>query len=160
MYKQGMKIELTIKEKQELEFQRSKERERRVADCIKAVMLNAEGWTQMQIAQALRIRYETVQDHLNDYKNSRKLKPENGGSESHLTSHQTFQLISHFEDKIHLKAELICAYVDYTFGVHFTVSGMNKWLIRNNFSFKKPKETPFKADAVQFRNQECYHCSP
>ncbi|WP_338453673.1 helix-turn-helix domain-containing protein [Candidatus Bealeia paramacronuclearis] len=59
-----MKIELTIKEKQDLEFQHSKERDRRVADRIKAVLLNAEGWTQKQIAQALRIPYETVQDHL------------------------------------------------------------------------------------------------
>ncbi|MEB3702116.1 IS630 family transposase domain protein [Candidatus Bealeia paramacronuclearis] len=73
MYKQGMKIELTNKEKQDLEFQHSKERDRRVADRIKAVLLNAEGWTQKQIAQALRIRYETVQNHLNDYKNSKSL---------------------------------------------------------------------------------------
>ncbi len=144
-----MKIELTIKEKQDLESQHSKERDRRVADRIKAVLLNAEGWTQKQIAQALRIRYETVQDHLNDYNNSKKLNPENGGSESHLTPHQTLQLISHLEDNIYLKAELICAYVEHTFGVHFTVSGMNKWLIRNNFSFKKPKGTPAKADPVK-----------
>ena len=27
----------------------------------------AEGWTQKQIAQALQIRYETVQDRLKDY---------------------------------------------------------------------------------------------
>lgn len=84
-----MKIELTIKEKEELESRHSKERDGRVRDRIKAVLLTAEGWTQKQIAQALRIRYETVQDHLNDYQESRKLKPENGGSTSHLTSHRT-----------------------------------------------------------------------
>ncbi|MEB3702057.1 IS630 family transposase domain protein [Candidatus Bealeia paramacronuclearis] len=72
MYKQGMKIKLTNKEKQDLEFQHSKERDRRVADRIKAVLLNAEE-TQKQIAQALRLRYETVQNHLNDYKNSKSL---------------------------------------------------------------------------------------
>ena len=81
-----MKIVLTIKEKEELELQHSKERDRRVADRIKAVLLNAEGWTQKQIAQALRIRYETVQDHLSDYKNSKKLKPENGGLQSEFYS--------------------------------------------------------------------------
>ncbi|WVX66998.1 IS630 family transposase domain protein [Candidatus Bealeia paramacronuclearis] len=59
------------------------------------------------------------------------------------------QLISHLEDNIYLKAKLICAYVDHTFGVQFTVSGMNKWLIRNHFSFKKPKGTPSKADPVK-----------
>ena len=61
-----MKIELTNKQKEELELMHRKARDRRVADRIKAVLLNAEGWTQKQIAQALRIRYETVQDHRND----------------------------------------------------------------------------------------------
>lgn len=77
-----------------------------MADRIKAVLLNAEGWTQKQIAQALRILYGTVQDHLNDYKNSKKLNPENGGSESHLTPHQTLQLISHLEENINLNHRL------------------------------------------------------
>lgn len=141
-----MKIELKFREKEDLELQHSKERDRRVADRIKAVLLTAEGWTQKQIAQALRIRYETVQDHLNDYQKSKKLKPENGGSRSHLTPHQTSELIKHLEDNTYLKAELICAYVEHTFGVFFTASGMTKWLKRNNFSYKKPKGTPAKAD--------------
>ena len=144
-----MKIELKIKEKEDLELQHSKERDGRVRDRIKAVLLNTESWTQKQIAQALRIRYETVQDHLNDYKKSKKLKPENGGSQSHLTPEQTSQLISHLEEKTYLKAELICAYVHQTFEVTFTVSGMTKWLTRNNFSFKKPKGNPAKADPVK-----------
>jgi len=141
-----MKIEVTIKEKEELESQHRKERDRRVADRIKAVLLTAEGWTQKQIAQALRIRYETVQDHLNDYHNCKKLKPENGGSQSHLNSLQTLELIKHLEDNTYFRAELICAYVEHTFGVYFTASGMTKWLMRNNFSYKKPKGTPAKAD--------------
>ena len=141
-----MKIELSIKEKEELELQHSKERDRRVADRIKAVLLNAEGWTQMQIAQALRIRYETVQDHLNDYKNSKKLKPENGGSQSHLNEFQTAELISHLEANTYTKAKQICAYIEQRFGVKYTVSGITKWLENNGFSFKKPKGTPAKAD--------------
>lgn len=141
-----MKIVLTIIEKEALELQHSKERDGRVRDRIKAVLLNAEGWTQQQIAQALRIRYETVQDHLNDYQNSKKLKPENGGSQSHLNAEQTAELISHIEANTYLKAEQICAYVEQTFGVKFTASGMTKWLTRNGFSYKKPKGTPAKAD--------------
>lgn len=141
-----MKIELTIKEKEELESLHSKERDGRVRDRIKAVLLTAEGWTQKQIAQALRIRYETVQDHLNDYQESRKLKPGNGGSTSHLTPHQTVELIQHLEANTYLKVEPICVYVQHTYGVTFSVSGMTKWLARNKFSFKKPKGTPAKAD--------------
>ena len=146
MYKQYMKIVLTIKEKEELELQHSKERDRRVADRIKAVLLNAEGWTQKQIAQALRIRYETVQDHLNDYHNSKKLKPENGGSQSHLNSFQTSELIKHLEANTYIKAEHICTHIEQRFSVKFTVSGITKWLEKNRFSFKKPKGTPAKAD--------------
>ena len=141
-----MKIELTNIEKEELELQHRKERDSRVSDRIKAVLLNAEGWTQKQIAQALRIRYETVQDHLNDYKKSQKLKPENGGSKSQLTSEQTSQLINHLEVNTYLNAGFICSYVEDTFGIKLTPSGMTKWLIRNGFSYKKPKGTPAKAD--------------
>jgi transposase len=141
-----MIIALTIKEKEELEIQHSKERDGRVRDRIKAVLLNAEGWTQKQIAQALRIRYETVQNHLNDYEKSKKLKPKNGGSESLLTPHQTAELIQHLEANTYLKAEHICTYVKHTYDVTFTVSGITKWLTRNKFSYKKPKGTPLKAD--------------
>ena len=35
-------------------------------------------------AQAFRIFYETVKNHLKDYNNSKKLKPENGGSQKHI----------------------------------------------------------------------------
>lgn len=87
-----------------------------------------------------------MQDHLNDYKESKKLKPENGGSISQLTPDQTSQLLSHLETTTYLKAEHICSYVEQTFNVRFTTSGMTKWLIRNGFSYKKPKGTPAKAD--------------
>lgn len=55
-----MKIELSLKEKEELETQHKSERDGRVRDRIKAVFLWAEGWKQKQIAQALRVRYETA----------------------------------------------------------------------------------------------------
>ncbi len=63
-----MKIELTKEDKQELETLHKGERDRRVADRIKAVLLFSEGWTQLQISQALRLRPETIHDHLEDYR--------------------------------------------------------------------------------------------
>ncbi len=144
-----MNIELTTQEKEQLELQHRTERDRRVADRIKAVLLNSEGWTQKQIAQALRIRYETVQDHLNDYKNLKKLKPENGGSKSRLSKEQSSELTSHIEENTYLKADLISDYINHKYGVTFTTSGMTKWLERNGFSYKKPKGTPAKADSSQ-----------
>ncbi len=102
VYELGMIIKLSNTEKEQLEIQHKKERDSRVSDRIKAVLLNAESWTQKQIAQALRIRYETVQDHLNDYQRLKKLKPENGGSKGHLSLEQTQELIEHLEETTYL----------------------------------------------------------
>lgn len=84
-----MEIILTSAEKQALEERDKKEHDRRIADRIKAVLLHCEGWSQLQISQALRIRPETVHYHLEAYKRTRNSKPENGGSESYLNEVQT-----------------------------------------------------------------------
>ena len=83
-----MKIELTQKQITDLEQTHRHERDGRVRDRIKAVLLNAEGWSNLQIAQALRIRPETVSDHLIDYRTKEKLTPANGGSVSHIDAVQ------------------------------------------------------------------------
>lgn len=137
---------LSVEEKQALETQHKRERDSRICDRIKAVLLYSEGWTQVQISQALRIRPETVHDHLEDYERAQKLKPTNGGSCSELTKEQTAQLVQHLEETTYVKALSICEFVKNQFSVAFTVSGMTKWLHRNKFSFKLLKGVPCKAD--------------
>jgi transposase len=139
-------MNLTQQQKEVLEAQHKKERDHRIADRIKAVLLRNEGWSQIQIAQALRVRPETVHEHLNDFKKKQKLKPENGGSESYLDEQQTAVIIQHLEQKIYTKVSDICAYIRHSYSVRFTVSGMTKWLHKQGFSYKKPKGTPAKAD--------------
>ena len=141
-----MKITLTDVEKQDLERQHKKERDGRIKDRIKAVLLYNEGWSQMQIAQALRIRPETVHDHLEAYKRARKLKPANGGSEGYLNEAQTRELITHLEEQTYVKVSDICTYVKEQYQVEFAVRGMTSWLHRHKFSYKKPKGIPAKAD--------------
>ena len=63
-----MKIELTKEQKAELEKRHRVERDGRIRDRIKAVLLFAEGWKGEEIAQALRIHPETVYEHLKDYR--------------------------------------------------------------------------------------------
>ncbi len=72
-----MKIVLTPEQKQQLEQMHDTERDSRVCDRIKAVLLASEGWSQVMISQALRIHESTVARHLSDYVLSEKLKPEN-----------------------------------------------------------------------------------
>ena len=144
-----MKIVLTPEEQVNLETRHRRERDGRIKDRIKAVLLSAEGWSQVMISQALRIRVETVHDHLTDYQKNQKLKPENGGSQSQLSALQSQELSNHLESKTRLKVFDICAYVKETYGVTFTVSGMTKWLKRYGFVYKKPKATPGKANRDQ-----------
>lgn len=144
-----MEIILLASEKLDLELKHKRERDGRVRDRIKAVLLSHERWTQLQIAQALRIHPETVHEHLEAFKVSRQLKPMNGGSISVLSTDDISNLILHLEEKTYVYVRDICTYVLQTFHVLFTVSGMTKWLHRNKFSYKMPKETPAKADPIK-----------
>lgn len=67
----------------------SRDKHEHVCDRIKAVLLASEGWSSVMIAQALRLHQTTVDRHISDYVNNRKLKPENGGSEGMLSAEQT-----------------------------------------------------------------------
>lgn len=144
-----MKIEITLEQREMLEQEHRRERDSRVCDRIKAVLLSAEGWSNVQIAQALRIRPETVADHLSDYKNLQKLRPTNGGSVSYLDPIAALELSEYLTDNTYMKASEICAYVQEKYGISFTVEGITKWLHRSGFSYKKPKGTPHKADPAK-----------
>jgi transposase len=145
----AMKIELTADLKKSLEKRHRVERDARVCDRIKAVLLNSEGWTNQQIAQALRIHSETVAQHLQDWHEAEKLKPENGGSSSHLSQAQEKALDAHLQEHVQTTVRSICAWVFKQFQVSYTVSGMTAWLHRNGFSYKQPKGIPAKVDLAQ-----------
>lgn len=144
-----MKITLSKSVKEALELQHKRERDRRVADRIKSVLLRSEGWSQKQIAQALRIRAETVSAHLEDYIKEQKLKPENGGSSSFLNSFQAKELLDHIESNTYSRVLDICIHVKQTYNVNFSITGMTKWLNRQGFSYKKLKGVPAKCNVEE-----------
>jgi transposase len=144
-----MKLTLTADQKQALEIQHDQTRDGRVRDRIKAILLTSEGWTTAMISQALRIHESTVRNHLADYTLSGKLQPENGGSNSRLSTEQTEELIAHLTKHTYHHNNQIVAYVLQQFGVKYTVAGMHKWLRKNGFSYKKPKGVPHKFDVAK-----------
>lgn len=91
----AMKVTLTFNEKQELLAQHWTTRDGRVRDRIKSVIHASNGWSPAEIADALLIHESTVRQHLKDYQNQKKLKPENGGSQSYLNYEQTQELVAH-----------------------------------------------------------------
>lgn len=137
-------FELTSSEKVSLEAQHRKTKDRKQGDRIKAVLLRSESWTIPMIAQALRLHESTVSQHLEDYLNG-KLKNESGGSSSLLSEQQTIELISHLESHTNQSSHEIIHHIEKSYGVIYSVPGLNKWLHRHGFSYKKPKGYPHKA---------------
>lgn len=140
---------LSDEQKQDLELRHRYEEDGRIRDRIKAVLLKNEGWKNKAIAQALRIHEETVRQHLTDWVTDEKLKPKNGGSYSKLDDAQTHALDTHISETTYTRVMDICAYVEATFGIGYTVSGMTKWLKEHKFSYKHPKNVPAKADLAK-----------
>lgn len=142
----AMKVTLSNEQKQALKNQHSTTRDGRVRDRIKTVIHASNGWSPEEIADALLIHESTVRQHIKDYLQSNKLKPENGGSQSYLSAHQTQELIQHLTENTYHHSHEIVAYVQEHYQVHYSVPGMNKWLHHNGFSYKQPKGTPHKFD--------------
>ena len=145
-YKKGFMTFLSDEERDQLKSQHKKERDKRICDRIKAVLMRDKGWTWMQISEALLLSEEVLRKHLKDYKDTRKLKPENGGSKEKLSFEQTKELTLHLQTHTYLYTKDIAAYVKAAYKVEYSISGMCYWLKRNKFSYKKPSLVPGKAN--------------
>jgi transposase len=143
-----MKYEfLTETTRQELKVIHRKERDGKVRDRIKAVLLADKGWSYRQIAEALFLDEETISKHVDEYQTENKLKSSPaGGSASKLSPTQTAELVKHLEQVTYTKVAQVCAYVQEKYSLTYSVNGMTDWLKHNGFSFKKPHEVPAKAD--------------
>jgi transposase len=140
---------LTDRERDQLKLQHKQERDGRVRDRIKAILLYDEGWSPQQIAKVLLISDQAVRNHVDDYKTSNKLEPTSGGSEEKLSKEQSEQLEAHLQVHTYLYVKDIIAYAQATFGITYTVPGMRTWLQRHGFSYKKPAIVPGKANKEQ-----------
>jgi len=115
------------------------------------VLLFDKGWSIAEIAEALLLSHDAIHEHVTEYKDSKKLKPENGGSIEKLLPEQSNQLEEHLQRHIYLYVKDIIAYVQSKWSVAYSVPGMSNWLQRHGFSYKKPAIVPGKADEQQQR---------
>ena len=76
---------LDTQERQQLKAQHRFERDGRIRDRIKAVLLYDKKWPIAAIAEALLLSNDAIRNHIADDKGSKKLKPENGGSHPKLS---------------------------------------------------------------------------
>lgn len=139
----------TPKEREKLIQRHRKERDKRICDRIKAVLLHDDGYSYSEIAKILLLDDETIRRHIKDYLKHLKLNPENGGSAGKLDQSESRELIDHLSEVTYLYVKDICAYVKKTFKKKYTISGMTKWLHANEFCYKKPHGVPAKANKEQ-----------
>jgi transposase len=142
-------IFLSDAERIQLRAQHKRERDKRICDRIKAVLLYDKGWSIAVIAEALLLSQDAIQEHITEYKESKKLKPENGGSTEKLSIEQSEKLGKHLQSHTYLYVKDIIAYVQSAWSITYSVPGMRNWLQRHNFSYKKPALVPGKANEQQ-----------
>lgn len=122
-------------------------RDRHICDRIRCVLLSADGWSPDMIARPQLIHETTVRRHLSDWLNEQNLKPQNGGSQSHLSEAQTAELIEYLMTNLLPTTQAIVSLVETWWKISYTVPGMNKWLHKHSFSYKKPVGIPHKFSA-------------
>jgi transposase len=140
---------LDTHERKNLISRHKKERDKRVCDRIKAVLLYDNGWNLEQIAEVLLLSDEAIRKHVLDYKSSQKLTVQNGGSNEKLSKEQSLALKRHLEEFTYLYVKDIKIYVEKAFAVEYSTPGLTQWLHRNGFSYKKPALIPGKANKFQ-----------
>ncbi len=140
----NMKIFITEQQKAELERLHDSSRDGRIRDRFKVILLASEGWSSAMIAQVLCLRQTMIDHHITEFLNKGKLKPENGGSYSKLRAEQTAFFISQLSDNLFHHTRDVIAFVTRTRNIIFSIPGMNKWLHRNGFTYKKPSGVPHK----------------
>ena len=142
-------ITLTAQEKIDLENRHRKTRNVHELDRIKAILLRSENWSVSAIAQALRVHESTITRHVKDYLRQQKLNFSKGGSSSLLSVKQTEELIAHLTEHLYHQTRDIAAYIFNRWKLQYSVPGLNKWLHKHGFSYKKPKGRPHKAEPAK-----------
>jgi transposase len=125
-------------------------RDKREADRIKAVVLLASGRTAEDVADALLIDPNTVRNHFKRYQQGGLpglLHVAYRGSDCELSEAELAVLDAHLQTQIYLSAKDVAAWVQASFEVGYTASGMTALLHRLGFVYKKPKLVPGKADS-------------
>jgi transposase len=142
-------IFLSDDERAILRAQHKRERDKRICDRVKAVLLFDKKWSIASIAEVLLLSEDAIREHISEYRESKKLKPESGGSVEKLSAEQSKELEEHLQCHIYLYVKDIIAYVKSTWNITYSVPGMRNWLQRREFSYKKPAIVPGKANEEQ-----------
>ena len=122
---------------------------KRSAYKINAIILLGMGWTLEQVKDALLIDEETLRSYVKKYKDGglpELLKVDYKGSEPYLSIQQLEFICQELDSNIYLTTQAVMEFVENTFKVSYSQSGMRDLLHRLGYEYKKPKLVPGNPD--------------
>ena len=128
------------------------QKEKRLADRIKAVLSLNSGHPIAQIASILLIDDATIYRWVQKFQESGTkglLEMNYHGGKSRLSLVQETEIKKHFQDKTALTISAVVNYVQLNYRIKYSIIGATKLMHRLGFSYKKPKIVPGKADQVK-----------
>lgn len=145
-----MKLQLSTEDIKELRRIQQKDRfhRRRFVKATVLLMLN-RGLSYEDVKDSLSLDESTISRYVKGYqKKGLKAYMEDGyiPYSGKLNAGQIAELSDHLDEYLYEDAKAICDYVESTFEVKYTVSGMTDLLHRLGFAYKQTKAVPSKAD--------------
>lgn len=125
------------------------ERYKHFAYRIHAIILLGTGYTLKKVKQVLFIDDETLRNYIKSYRQEGidgLLKDGRNGRECQLSSEQMASLCSELDASIYLTTTSIIHFVEETWGLKYSNSGMRDLLHRLGYVYKKPKLVPGTPD--------------
>src|SRR5579863_650210 len=126
-------------------------KDKRAADRIKAIYSLGTGSSIEDVVKILMLDEETLRNDVKRYQQGgieELAKNHYKGSYAKLSAEEQIALAPHLEENTYLTVDSIIAYVKQIYGILYSVSGMTDLLHRLNFTYKKSKLVPAKADAT------------
>ena len=118
-----MQTFLTTSQRTSLKLAHRSERDRKIGDRMKVVLLCDQGESLAVIAKFLFIDEQTARRHMQDYFNDKKLDGSNGGSVGKLSTEQATQLSASLIAGDMVSAQSVVQITKSLFGVKFSLSG-------------------------------------
>jgi len=140
---------LSKDEIESLRLAHKKCKNKRAAYKVNAILLLGTGWSLKKVKNALLIDNETLSAYIRKYKDGgikELLSTNHAGRQSSLTDEQEKTLKKELEKRIHLTTKSVAKFVNATFKITYSQSGMRDLLHRLGYTYKKPKLVPGKPD--------------
>jgi len=127
-------------------------RDKRLADRVKAIVLLGSGWSAAEVAEVLFVDEATVRLWLEKYQRGGKdelLTLSYCGKAPSLNAEQQKELAEHLDKNTYIDSNEIRRYIEKTYGVKYSPTGVKELLHRLGFVYKKPKHRPGKLDPAK-----------